>query len=596
MPGRRRVTNLPAALLLALTLSLSLSLALAAADGIGTAAAASAPGPRTASVIVTAAVYDHDAPDPDIIRVGPTYYVYTTAGNSGHIPVLSSTDLQHWTNLGDALPVLPSWEKPGQTWAPGVVLLDGVYVMYYATQRRGDGEECISEARAASPAGPFTDTSIQPLICQTSIGGSLDPQPFLDPSGTAYLYWKSNGGDGALPIAGDIWVAQLSADGSAVVGDEVHLLTETQSWESTVENPAMVYEQGSYVLFYSGGLWNSAGYGVGYAVCAGPVGPCTKPEQSPVLHSDSVRLGPGGESLVTDAGGNWWMAYAAWDGPASDYSYQAGEFRSLWLAPVSFTGSTPDIAAGQAPEGYRMTASDGGVFAFGAAPFYGSMGGKRLDAPIVGNAADPNGGYWQVASDGGVFAFGAPFYGSMGGRPLDKPVVGMVATPDGGGYWLVASDGGVFAFGDAAFLGSLGGIPLAKPVVGIAAPAGGHGYWLVASDGGVFTFGNARFWGSLGSVVLARPVVGVAAMPQGGGYWLVASDGGVFTFGNAQFFGSTGSVALARPIVAIIAGPGSGGYWLVASDGGVFTFGDAQFRGSMGGVALDRPVVAGAAA
>ena len=33
-------------------------------------------------------------------------------------------------------------------------------------------------------------------------------------------------------------------------------------------------------------------------------------------------------------------------------------------------------------------------------------------------------GYWLVASDGGVFSFGdAPFYGSMGATPLNQPIV-----------------------------------------------------------------------------------------------------------------------------------------------------------------------------
>ena len=60
-----------------------------------------------------------------------------------------------------------------------------------------------------------------------------------------------------------------------------------------------------------------------------------------------------------------------------------------------------------------------------------------------------------MASDGGIFAFGdATFYGSEGGKPLNKPIVGMAATPDGNGYWEVASDGGIFAFGDAKFYGS----------------------------------------------------------------------------------------------------------------------------------------------
>ena len=67
-------------------------------------------------------------------------------------------------------------------------------------------------------------------------------------------------------------------------------------------------------------------------------------------------------------------------------------------------------------------------------------------------------GYRLVASDGGVFDFGgAPYKGSMGGRPLAKPVVGIAATHDENGYWLAASDGGVFSFGDAKFHGSMGG-------------------------------------------------------------------------------------------------------------------------------------------
>jgi hypothetical protein len=56
--------------------------------------------------------------------------------------------------------------------------------------------------------------------------------------------------------------------------------------------------------------------------------------------------------------------------------------------------------------------------------------GKVLNAPVIGMASTPGGhGYWLVAADGGVFSFGsARFYGSMGGKPLNARVVGM-ATP-----------------------------------------------------------------------------------------------------------------------------------------------------------------------
>jgi hypothetical protein len=64
-------------------------------------------------------------------------------------------------------------------------------------------------------------------------------------------------------------------------------------------------------------------------------------------------------------------------------------------------------------------------------------------------------GYTMVASDGGIFTFGdAGYYGSEGGHPLTKPIVGTAVTPDGKGYWLVASDGGIFTFGDAGYYGS----------------------------------------------------------------------------------------------------------------------------------------------
>jgi hypothetical protein len=120
-------------------------------------------------------------------------------------------------------------------------------------------------------------------------------------------------------------------------------------------------------------------------------------------------------------------------------------------------------------------------------------------------------GYWEVASDGGLFAFGnAQFYGSMGGKPLNAPIVGMAPTPTGKGYWEVASDGGLFAFGNAQFYGSTGGVPLSKPIVGLAATPTGHGYWEVASDGGLFTFGSAQFDGSLGGTPLNEPIVGMA--------------------------------------------------------------------------------------
>jgi Cu/Zn superoxide dismutase len=191
----------------------------------------------------------------------------------------------------------------------------------------------------------------------------------------------------------------------------------------------------------------------------------------------------------------------------------------------------------------------------GSGPDATTLGNGDAGARVACGVVAPTGesaraGYWLAASDGGVFAFGdAPYLGGMGGTKLNQPVVGMAATPTGAGYWLAAADGGVFAFGDAAYFGGLGGLRLNQPVVAIVSTPTGLGYALVARDGGVFTFGDATYEGGTGAIRLNQPIVGAAMTETGSGYWLFASDGGVFDFGDAAFAGSQGGASLRRPVV-----------------------------------------------
>jgi hypothetical protein len=108
-----------------------------------------------------------------------------------------------------------------------------------------------------------------------------------------------------------------------------------------------------------------------------------------------------------------------------------------------------DAATNVSGDGFRAMVTD---ILQGTAP------GEDDDMPKGAQllASTPSGaGYWIVGSDGGVFAYGdAGFFGSMGGTELAAPVVGITATPSGRGYWLLGQDGGVFAFGDAPFYGA----------------------------------------------------------------------------------------------------------------------------------------------
>ncbi len=269
-------------------------------------------------------------------------------------------------------------------------------------------------------------------------------------------------------------------------------------------------------------------------------------------------------------------AFGATVGFGIGASAQASVSPTAVLGPKSFAAH--EVAASNYSGGHFLAADPNGgywttdwlgdVTAHRGAPQYGSpaLSHLKLAQPIVGIAATPDGeGYWLVASDGGIFSYGdAAFYGSTGAIHLNAPIVGMATTPDGHGYWLVASDGGIFNYGDAIFMGSTGAIHLNSPIVGMATATDGLGYWLVASDGGIFTFGLASFYGSTGAIHLNAPIVGMARTPDGHGYWLVAKDGGIFTYGDAQFEGSLGIIGT---VLGIVVNPTTGRYGLVMADG-----------------------------
>ena len=398
-----------------------------------------------------------------------TYYAFTTAGQFGPIQLFTSNDLSQWAVVTPS-PLVhePAWAWPGQEWAPVVSEFGSTWIMYYSTFDIATQTHCISIATSAAVSGPYVDDSTGPLVCQPGYGGNLDPDVLTAAAGAPYLVWSTEAG--VYSSLAEVWSQPLAADGQSFVAGSspTVLIRQDQAWESTVENPDMVLVDGQYYLFYSGGYWGSADYSVGYAVCAGPQGPCAKPLDHPILVSSATVSGPGGEFAFRDTTGQWWMAYAAWT--AGQVGYPGGA-RSLRIDPLCFVDggqggpadpvvlgptSTPQPLHQSCPsadqgDGYRLVTPAGSVYPFGDVSDFGAPVAPA--SPIVGVTTDPaTGGYWELGSDGRVYPFGAPFFGDLGGSPWPDPSVGMVATPDGGGYWMVAADGGVFAFGDARLL------------------------------------------------------------------------------------------------------------------------------------------------
>jgi hypothetical protein len=219
-------------------------------------------------------------------------------------------------------------------WDPFVEAVGDSYLMYYSAQVNGRYRDasvatdlpthCLGVAISSFPDGPFLPVSDQPLVCQQWAGADIDVQPVHDPNGPNgpgapwYLIWKSDGNNlrNASPPA--IWSAGLSNDGMALTGPPHVIFQADQSWERPViEAPQMVASPDSrWWLFFSAGTgFYTADYGMGVALCEGPLGPCATVGRGPLIASNDQGLGPGEETVFVGPDHSYWLLYNPWQTP-----------------------------------------------------------------------------------------------------------------------------------------------------------------------------------------------------------------------------------------------------------------------------------------
>jgi len=285
-------------------------------------------------------VYEVDFPDPFVLRVGDTYLAYSTNSAEGNVPTLSSGDLVDWKKGEDAMPQLAPWVTPGQTWAPEVLQREGGgYVLYYTAASTAAGRQCVGHAVGDSPEGPFVDEAEKPFVCQAREGGSIDASPFVDEDGKLYLLWKNDGN--AVGRDTYIYSQKMSADGLDLHGNPVRLFKQDAAWEGElVEAPVMWKREGEYYIFYSANAYYNKSYAVGYATCEGPLGPCEKAADNPILKTAEGAVGPGHNAVIEDGDGKTWVAYHAWPPDAVGSVYPG---RALWLDRLTWKGGKPAI-------------------------------------------------------------------------------------------------------------------------------------------------------------------------------------------------------------------------------------------------------------
>lgn len=289
------------------------------------------------------AVYCDDLADPFVLAVdrpvGQRLFTFGTGTPDENIPVLVSAGLVRSEEVLDALPVLPAWASDGNVWAPAVLQRDGTFVLYYTVTDRASGRQCISVATSSSPEGPYADESTAPLVCPVDRGGAIDPSPFVDDDGRAWLLWKVDGNCCGSPVS--IQVQELDDAGTALVAPPVELLAPAQPWEAgLIEAPTMVRAaDGGLHLFYSANDWRTAAYAVGHATCEAVTGPCTRSSDGPWLATAGEAAGPGGQDVFADEDGDLHLVFHAW--PPDRVGYDAGGYRRLFGVDLRFDGGVP---------------------------------------------------------------------------------------------------------------------------------------------------------------------------------------------------------------------------------------------------------------
>lgn len=306
----------------------------------------------TNTVVPTAAagefvnpVYPHNFPDPFVLRVGNTYYAYSTNTAIRHVPTMTSTDLVHWKEGRDAMPEPSPWATR-DFWAPEVLRLSPEkYLLYYTGRSSlprldGQGAQCVGVAVGSRPEGPFVDKSKQPLVCQVDQGGTIDASPFRDKSGQLYLLYKNDGNCCGDPTR--IYSQRLSPDGLRLVGDaKVLEVNEPSTWEgNVVEAPTMWREGDRYYLFYTANDYASQYYSIGYATCKSAAGPCQDAKENPIVTSRCDAAGPGHQTIIKDDDGETWLVYHAW-APYAIGSDEPG--RSLWIDRLQWRNGKPVV-------------------------------------------------------------------------------------------------------------------------------------------------------------------------------------------------------------------------------------------------------------
>ena len=244
-----------------------------------------------------------DYSDPDVIRVGETYWLTASSFNATPgLPILRSRDLVNWELVNHALRQVPhpsyAAVRPGcGVWAPALRHHAGRCWIFFPMPDEG-----IYVTTAVDPLGEWDE----PWLLQVAKGW-IDPCPFWDDDGQAYLFHAyANSRSGKRDR---LHVRPMSPDGRRLLGEGSEIVYAPH--HPYLEGPKVHKRDGWYYVMAPGG-----GVPTGWQVAFRSRAITGPYEEKIVLERGLTEInGPHQGAFIDTPAGDWWFIHFQDTGP-----------------------------------------------------------------------------------------------------------------------------------------------------------------------------------------------------------------------------------------------------------------------------------------
>ena len=265
--------------------------------------------------------------DPVMIKQGNTYFLFCTGMG---ISVLSSTDMQNWTQQKPVFDKAPDWVKnvvpdfKNHIWAPDISFHNGQYYLYYSVSAFAKNTSAIAVATnktldEKSPDFKWIDHGIViESVPNRDLWNAIDPNLIFDENNTPWLsfgsFWN---GLKLVKLNPDLLsVAKPEAWHTIARRERSFNLEDKDPGDAALEAPFIFKKDKFYYLFISWDLCCRGEKSTYKMVVAR-----SEKVEGPYLDATGKSMFEGGGTLLLEGNKNWYGA-----GHNSTYTFDGKDY------------------------------------------------------------------------------------------------------------------------------------------------------------------------------------------------------------------------------------------------------------------------------